>query len=95
MEKCNLKWEEYYDDDDNTYYEAVGMAFEEGDVFHYRIRRKLRFNKILFTEDSDPELLLDPKSIWREEWTHLEDAKYEMNRHYQELMKNYDNTRSL
>ena len=37
-EKFILKWEECYDDDDNTYWEAMGpYCSEDGDIDYFRI----------------------------------------------------------
>ena len=87
-----LEWEEYYDDDDNTYWEAIGMSDEEGGTYEYRIRQKLKNNSIVFIEDSSPELWLDPRSYYREEWSNIESAKYDI---YREYILNYEHTRSI
>lgn len=82
-----LIWNTKKDLDDNSFFEAIGMSSEEGDTFYYRIRKKLLSDKIIYIEDSDPKLLLDYRSPRREEWFFLEDAKYEMGRHFQKNNK--------
>lgn len=90
-----LDWEEYYDNDDNTYWEAVAMSDEESGTYVYRIRQKLQNNRIIFIEDSDPELWIDPKSFYREEWINLQGAKYDCYREHKLTLKHYDTTRSI
>lgn len=81
-----LNWEEYLDADNNTYYQALGISRPEGRSC-FRIMKKLKNNKIVFIEASDPDLCLDTRSFILEEWDNLYDAKYDMNRHYQQLIK--------
>lgn len=90
-----LNWEEYYDDNDNMYWEAVGISDEHSGTYVYRIRQKLKNNRILFVEDSDEELLIDSRSRFREEWITLQGAKYDLYREYKLITKHYDTTRSI
>lgn len=56
-----LRWTETWDDDDNSIWEATGPYTDEtgcpdGD---WRIRQRLRNNKVEWYEDSDAELMMD------------------------------------
>jgi hypothetical protein len=89
-----LKWEENRDEHGNTYWESTVLS--TWGVHCYRICQKLINNKIKFIESSDDKLLLDSRYIdFREEWTNIGDAMYDMERHYQEFLKQYDTTRSI
>lgn len=75
-----LKWEEYYDHDDNTFW--VANITIDGYQYAYRIRQKVISNKKVYAEDSDVPLRLEPEAWTLEHWSNLEDAKYEMLRHF-------------
>jgi hypothetical protein len=68
-----LSWEEEYDDDDNSIYEAASPYHDDGSPFCFRIRQRLRDNKHEFYEDSDAEVMRDgddPRT-----WSTLDEAK--------------------
>jgi len=75
----NFKWEEYYDADGNIYWKARYY------YSYFCINQKLKNNKIVFVEDSAPELWIDKYAAHREQWISLEGAKYDMYRHFLEL----------
>jgi len=81
-----LRWDSYYDDDNNTYWEAPALGDEQGGVYSYRIRQRLFGDKIVYIEDSDDDLLMDIHEIIN--WSSLEDAKNEINKHFRNLIKN-------
>ncbi len=75
-----LEWEERYDGDGNSYWEA------KYNNHYFRIIQKLKHNGIEFMEDSSPELWLDKFSPEREQWVFLESAKYDMYRQFLNLV---------
>lgn len=81
-----LKWDEYYDDNDNTFWESRAISDEYGEIYFYRIVQKLIGNKILFFEASSPELWIDYRSPNREEWSTLEEAKRDMEGHFKGVL---------
>lgn len=73
-------WNQKYDENGNTIWEA--KCYE----FVYRILKKLKNDKIVYYEDSSPCLWLCKYSPYREEWDNIDNAKYDMYRHFLNIM---------
>jgi hypothetical protein len=82
-----MKWEEHYDEDNNMFWKANYY------YSYFIIRQKLKSNRIVFIEDSAPELWLDKFAAYREEWNSLQGAKYDMYRHSLSLTKQYNDNK--
>ena len=79
-----MTWKVYDDENGNTYWECP-IRYTGEKVLYYRIIQILKNNNILFVENSSDELLMDRSFGVREEWLTIQDAKYDMYRHYREL----------
>lgn len=71
-----LIWDEKLDENGNSFWEA---KFYDS---YYRIVKKLINNEIVYCEDSLPNLWLNKYSSFREKWSNIGDAKYDMYRHW-------------
>lgn len=85
-----LKWEESFDDDDNSIWEASGPYGDEGGscIGLWRIRQLLRMNHILWVEDHDAELRDEFTS--EQSWPTLESAKKDIERIHHEILESYE-----
>lgn len=82
MSENMLDWYEEFDLDGNSIWSARS-CYEEG--MEYRVRPRLRLNKVEWVEDSDMELVCDiedPKI-----WDSLQDAKSEIQKWHDEAIQ--------
>lgn len=70
-----ITWDKEYDDDDNTIWVAASPYTDEDGApeFFWRLKQRLRDDKIEWYEAHDAELLNIPE--WGEIWTDLDKAK--------------------
>jgi hypothetical protein len=82
--KYPLNW--YVVDRDNEIYEAAGgyVSEEDGPAFHYRIRKEIRYKRIVFVEASDAEMMLDESNP--RTWQSVHEAKAEIQKDHDVIM---------
>lgn len=82
-----LRWEESFDDDDNSIWEASGPYGDEegGCLGSWRLRQKLSNNQLWWYSDHDPELQDEEDS-----WTSLEKAKTDIEALHQYILDTYE-----
>lgn len=83
----SLSWDEQYDDDDNSIYEAASPYHDDGSPFYFRIRQRLRDNKHEFVEDSDAEVMMDEEDP--RTWETLDAAKAAMQTDANDIVQSY------
>lgn len=59
-----LEWTEHFDDNDNSYWEALSPYTNDGPPIMWRIRQRLGDNRIEYYEDHDQELLQHAPDYW-------------------------------
>ena len=79
-------WSETWDDEDNSVWEAAGPYTDEGgsSEFQWRLRQRLRDNKVEWVEDSDAELMMDEEDP--RTWTSIGEAKAAMAQDHSDIL---------
>lgn len=91
MGQRKLQWKELSDDDGNSYYEASSPYHNDGAPIMWRLRQKLRDNRIMLYEDHDTELVgkYDEPLYW--EKGHLTFAKDHIAKMHTEIIDEIKN----
>ncbi len=84
-----LEWEKYCDEWGNAFWKA------KAEYSYYVIRPTLRENKIMYYEDSAPELRITKHAAYPEIWYDIESAKSDIWKIHKSLTNKNDTTRSL
>ncbi len=85
-----IRWEKYFDDDDNSVWEASGPYGDEegGCLGSWRLKQFLTHDRIIWVEDHDAELR-DEFNVMQS-WPTLEAAKKEIENAHQQILEEYD-----
>ncbi len=78
-------WEARKDDNGNTYWMANSPYHNDGDPMVWCIRPQLRNDRIIWVDDSTPDLMDDPKEP--KAWDTLVEAKEELSAEHQSILE--------